>query len=112
MEDKSIEELQAELEALKKANLEAELAKEKAKAEEEQRLSKEADMEKLRDEIRSEILDEIESGSQITKDEPVTMNAPNSDFEEFKGTFAKKLGITGDPYDKFIHKVVFKGYSK
>jgi len=112
MEEKSIEELQAELEALKKTNLEAQLAKERAKAEEEQRLKKEEEMEALREELRQEVLDQVTAESKITKEEDVKLDSSNSEFDEFKDTFSKKLGITGEPYESYIRKLVYKEYKQ
>ena len=112
MEEKSIEELQAELEALKKANLEMELAKEKAKAEEAERLKKEKEIEAMREEIRQEILSEINTDSKITSDEPTKLDSPTNEFEEFKAVFTKKLGITGEPYESFVKKLAFKEYAR
>jgi hypothetical protein len=107
-----IEELQVELENLKKSNLMAQIAKEKIKAEEEQRLKKEVELEKLRNEVRQEILGQIESESKIKSNKPIKLDSPNSDFEEFKTTFAKKLKITGEPYESYIKKLAYKEYNK
>jgi len=113
MEEKSIEELQAELEALRKENLAAKIAEEKAKAEERQRLEKEQKLDELREELREEILDQVTAESKITSnDEPTKLDAPTGDLEEFKSVFTKKLGITGEPYESYIKKLAYKEYTK
>lgn len=110
--EKTIEELQAELDALKKSNLEAELAKEKMKAEDEARLRKEAEMEKLRKEIREEVLGQVKAESKIASTTPTKLDGGNSDFEEFKSVFTDKYKLSGVPYESYIHKLAFKGYKK
>ena len=112
MEEKTIEELQAELEALKKSNLEAEIAKEKVKAEEEQQFKKDKELEDLRNELRNEIIGQIESESKITSESPIKLESKNSDLDEFREVFTKKLGITGKPYEEYIHKLAYKDYKR
>jgi len=112
MEDKTLEELQAELDSLKKTNLEAEIAFEKGKAEEKQRLEKEKEMENLRNDIRKEVEDELKAQSKIDEGKPEKLDAPHSDLQEFQETFAKKHNMSGKKYEEYIHDLVFKGYKK
>lgn len=110
MMEKTIEELQAELEALKKRNLEVELAKEIAKAEDEQKLQKEKEMEKMREEIRKEVMENMAAESKITEKDSMKLDSPKSDLLEFKDTFVKKLGLTGRPYEDVIKDICYGGY--
>lgn len=112
MSDKTIEELQSELEELKKRNLEAELAKEKAKADEELRLAQEKETERMREEIRQELVKKIGGESKVTKEQPVKMDTDDSELEEFKSVFTKKQGITGDPYESYIKRLAWGDYKK
>ena len=80
MAEKTIEELKAELEALKKQNLEREIAVEKAKieAEEAEKKKKEEEelREQLREEERSKLLEEQEKtkeDSKVVKETPTSL---------------------------------------
>jgi len=108
MADKTIEELQAELETLKKANLEAQIAKEKAKADEDMRLAVEHEKERMREEIRQEVLNE----SKITASKPAKMDSAKSDTETFSEEFVKSHNLSGNKYEQIVHKLAYKGFSK
>lgn len=115
MADKTIDELKAELDALKKANLERELAEEKKKAEDAEKLKKQKEDEDLRQSIREEVLTELAEKSKITE---VRETHPAEDLgnnmflgkENDKATFevfannvrrnmAKEAGISYDAFD-------------
>jgi len=108
MEDKTIEELKAELDALKKSNLEKELENERKKAEEAEQLEKEKAEEELRNKIREELISEMDVGSKVGSETETLKKDPNTKFEVFSKkaieSIAKETGkkITGRPYDEFI----------
>ena len=112
MEDKSIEELEAEYNALKKANLEAKIVKEQALIDERVLAEEEAKNEAAREAIRAELMEEIGSKSTVEPEEPTTLDTVNDEFQEFKDTFCKKLKLTGNPYEDYIHKIVYKDYKR
>jgi len=110
--EKTVEELQSELERLKKENLEREVAKEKAKADEAEALKKQEAEEKLREEIRAEeqskILEEMVTKEVTSKESPETLEKLNK-AELLSHNMVKKYGLTGKKYEDLIRDVVDKG---
>jgi hypothetical protein len=108
-EEKTIEELQAELQALKKANLEREIAKEKAKKEEEEKLLKEKAEQEKREEIRQELLKEFEAQgiSKISGDKkPEKMVTENAKAEKFNRIFKDKYGYGDKTYEQICEELM------
>ena len=115
--EKTIEELQAELESLKRVKLEKEIAKEKAALEEEEKLNKEKEAEELRESIRAELMTEMKGKSTV--DEPAEeklSDNTNSEFENFKKHMKEKYGLTGEGYESICRRIAdpgnFKGERK
>jgi len=111
-DEKTVEQLQAELERLKKQNLEREIAKEKARIEREEALKKEEEELKLREEIRAEekskILEEMATKEEISEEKPETFEKMEK-AEQFKHNMVKKYGLTGKTYEDRIRDLVDKG---
>ena len=115
MEDKTIEELQAELEGLKKAKIQKDIANLKADNEAEELKKKEEDETKLREQIRNEekekVLKELSEKSNIVSDKPIDTMAKTSDkHEKFKQDYMKKHGLKGLTYEQKIKEIVDGGY--
>jgi len=87
-EEKTIEQLQKELEALKKENLEREISLEKAKIEAEEAKKKKEEEDKLREQLREEerskIMEEMGEKSNIAKPK-----SEEGEKQEFKGEIVK-----------------------
>jgi len=87
-----IEELKAELEALKKANLEREIALEKAKVEEAAKLEEEKKKQEIYDEIKAQVIKDMEGTSVVSVDEEPTIIL--NDFDKYVyEPFYKRYGI-------------------
>ena len=113
MENKSIEELQAELEALTKANLEAKIAKEKEKLEAEKKIKEEEELEAQREAMKAELIEELGlNKSKVADTAPVNLNTPNNDFQEFKDVFVKKNNFTGQTYEEIVKRLAYGEYGK
>jgi hypothetical protein len=123
-EEKSKEELEAELESLRKARLEREIAKEKQILEAEQAKKKEtlekANKEKeekykenLEKEIREKLLLEMKGTSTV--DNPDTGNNPdkvtgtNKDLEALMAC-TKKYGVEVKPYEQLAREISKGGF--
>jgi len=108
MEEKSVEALQAELEALKKENLERQIAAEKAKAEEAKRLEEAKEAEKLREDIRKEVMDELAQDSKIEtteKSKPEKLEGKSTKFQAFMNKYAELNGLKGKTYEDQIKEM-------
>jgi hypothetical protein len=104
-EEKSIDELKAELEKLQKENLEREIEAEKLKVEEARKEKELAEKEKLKEEVRLEVLKEMEVSSTINReDSPQTLENANGKWENFKADFTKVHGLEGLSYDQLCKK--------
>lgn len=110
-EEKSVEVLTAELEALRKANIEREIAIEKAKKEAAEKLKEEEKQKLLEAEIRQKVISEMEGESKITsdiKDKPV-----GSDYEEyFRKPFIQRMGLKGLDYHELMMQLKNHTYGK
>jgi hypothetical protein len=108
-EEKTIEELQAELADLKKTNIEREIALEKAKIEEANKLAEKKEKEKLREEIKAELMAEIKTDSKITEDDKDEIkNATPVDkgnWAEFSEQYKKSNKLEGLAYEKLVEKM-------
>jgi len=109
--EKTIEELTAELESLRKANLERELAKEKKKIEEAATLEREKDEEELRNKIREELIEEMKGSSMVEKEKPETLGEKPK-YEIFMDLMKKKYNLTGIRYDDLTRKISSPGNFK
>ena len=110
-EEKSLEELQKELESLKKANLEKEIAKEKEKLEAEKKVEEEESHKALEEEIRTKILSEMEVESKVTEAEPVEENTIGR-ATSFVAEFKQKHGYGGTAYEELTRKISSPGNYK
>ena len=110
-EEKSLEELQKELESLKKANLEKEIAKEKEKLEAEKKAEEEQSHKALEEEIRTKIMSEMEAESKITKGEPEKEDVLGK-YNSFVAEFKEKHGYGGTSYEELTHKISSPGNFK
>jgi len=107
-EEKTIDELKAELEQLRKQNLEMELEMEKQKLEEAKKLEEQKKEEELREKIRQELLEELESKSVVKNDttpETLTTNETNERWATFSEHYKKALGLKGMTYEDICEKV-------
>lgn len=113
-EEKSIEELRAELESLKKQNLEREIAKEKDKIEAEQKAVKEAEIAKekaaMETEIREKIMEEMKGSSLVADSQTVESNVSKAD--SFMTEFKQKYGYGGTSYEELTKKITSPGNYK
>ena len=110
MSEKTIEELEAELERLRKENLERLIEEERKKKEEAEELKKKEAEEALIQEGYKRAMEEMKSKSNVTEDKPTTLEA-NTKFEVFKQAFVKKHNLSGKPYEEFIKEKVDGIYS-
>jgi len=110
-ENKSIEVLTAELEALKKANIEREIALEKAKEDAALKLKEDEKQKALYDEIRQKVLTEMKGESKITKD--TAEQKAGSDYEEyFRKPFIQRMGLKGLSYEELMFQLKNGTYGK
>lgn len=110
MEEKTIEVLKAELEAVTKDNLERELAAEKKKAEEAVREAEAKKAGEYKEQIRKEVMEEMAKESHITTGgEPEKMVANNSTLEVFLNKFKENHGLKGKTYEDSIKDLANKG---
>ena len=112
-EEKTIEELQAELEALRKANLERELELEKAKLEEAKKLEKEEKEKELYEQIKQKVISELDAESKVTNDEDetnVNLSEEQEWFEKFSERYKQRLGLKGLKYEELCEKLAMGGY--
>jgi len=111
-EEKSLEELQEELESLKKANLEKEIAKEKEKLEAEKKAEEKKSRIALEEEIMTRIMSEMQTESKIqvesNKEEENILGRYNSFIAEFK----EKHGYGGISYEDLTRKISSPGNYK
>jgi len=107
--DKSIEELTAEIEALKKENLERELAIEKKKLLDANKDAEDKKVQELKEEAIKDYLAEQAQESHIDSgDEPSTLQGGQSEFQLFLGEYRKEKGLTGLSYEETVKKVCNK----
>jgi hypothetical protein len=110
-DEKTLDELQAELENLKKENLEREIAKEKAKVDEALQLKKEKEAEELRNKIRDEVMAEFKGESKIeTASEETVSEKPK--YEVFRDNFVKKYGYGKKSYEDIAREISSPGNFK
>jgi hypothetical protein len=111
-DEKTLKELQEELERLKKENLEREIAKEKQIILEAEAQKKQEEELKVREEIRAEehskILEEMATKEDVSEEKPETLERMEK-AEQFKHNMAKKYGLTGKNYEDRIRDLVDKG---
>ena len=112
MEEKTIEELQAELKALKKENLERQIAAEKEKAEEANRLAEAKKAEEYKEEIRKEVMAELANDSTIETTavtKPETLAKPKGNYDNFIALYRKNHNLSGKTYEQQIEEIANKG---
>ena len=102
-EEKTLEELKAELESLKKQNLEREIGIERAKVEEAEKVEEEKNTEKIREEIRAELLTEMKADSTIVEEKPESIEEKKA-YQELIQRFWSYYKI-GDPSIKYVDEV-------
>lgn len=112
MSEKTIEELKAELDNLRKENLDREVKLEREKI----MLAKKAEEEKntkmLRDEIRAEVLGEMQGNSTVNA-EPENEQTSERDGGMFEyDRIAKKLGYKLYDYKTLTRKISTGGYKE
>ena len=111
-EEKSLEELQKELESLKKANLEKEIAKEKEKLEAEKKVQEEANKKAIEEEIRAKILSEMKVESKIVEEPEKTEENVLGKYDSFIAEFKEKNGYGGTAYEELTRKISSPGNFK
>ena len=110
-DEKTMDELKAELEAAKKVNLERELSIEQAKIDEAEKLAKKKDEETLREEIKAEVLKEMKGTSTIVSDDAEQLSQPKKgSWEKFSQTYVKKHNLSGKTYEDIIEELAGGGY--
>jgi len=110
MDEKSIEVLEAELEALRKENLERELAAEKKKAEDAAREAEALKAEEYKEQIRKEVMEEMAQKSNIVSDgEPEQMVSNDSKFQVFLNKWTKNHGLQGLSYEETLKNIANRG---
>ena len=110
-DEKTLDELKAELDSLKKANLEREMAKEKEKVEEAQKLEKEKEAEELKEQLLQEVMVELDGKSKITEEvEDSVEEKPR--FETFMSDFKKKYGYGSKKYEDIAKEIASPGNFK
>jgi hypothetical protein len=112
MSDKTIEELKAELDMLRKDNLEREISLEKKKIEEAKKAEEEKQNAMLRESIRNEVYAELKGSSVITEEKE-----KETPHENKPGTFgydeiAKRLGFKLYDYKTLTRKISTGGYKE
>jgi len=110
-DEKTLDELKAELESLKKANLEREIAKEKAKVKEAEELEKNKEAEELREKIRTELMQEMKGTSTVEKDEPETLSSKPR-YQYFLNKIEEKYGIKHESYEDLARRISTPGNFK
>ena len=113
--EKTIEELKAELEALKKENLERELNLEKVKIEAAKKEEEEKEQDKLRDEMREEIRNELleneTTQSKVdVKEEKETFEGVSAEWEKFSDNYIKEHELKGISYEDLTKKISKGGH--
>ena len=109
--DKTLDELKAELETLKKENIEREIAKEKAKVEEAKKLKEEKEAEELKNRIRDEVMAEIKGESKIEKEQEETVDEKPK-YMTFMSDFKKKYGYGSKRYEEIAKEIASPGNFK
>lgn len=103
--DKTVEELQEELNKLKQENLRREIEAEKAKVEAAKQDEAQKEKDALAAKIREEVMAELKGNSMIKDEHEVTtMQSDNSKWENFKQQYVKRSGLQGLSYDDLCHK--------
>lgn len=112
-EEKTLDELKAELETLKKQNVERELAKEKAKIDEAEKLKQEKEADELKEKLRNEVMQEMKGKSTIEKDKPETLNKGNDRLNYFMNDVMKnKYSLEHESYEDMVKKMSHPKYYK
>ena len=101
--EKTIEELQAELEKLKKENLEREIEIERKRQEDAKLKEEEEAKLKMREELKLEILKEMQ-GKSVEETQPATMNDTNVEWENFSARMKERYGYSGMSYEELARK--------
>lgn len=113
--EKTLEELKAELENLKKQNLERELALEKAKLEEAEKAEKTKQEEQLKEKIRGELLEEMKGKSTVEQETEEKLGEKNK-YDVFMDRMKKKYNLKGISYEDLTRQITdpgnFKGERK
>jgi len=110
MEEKTIEEMEAELKALTKENLARQLEAEKEKALEAQREAEAKKVEEMKEQMRNDIMEELAEESHIVKEgKPQNMVSDKSDFQMFLSKWRENKGLSGRRYEDLIKDVCNKG---
>jgi len=110
-EEKTLDELKAELESLKKTNLEREIAKEREKVEEAEKLEKNKEAEELREKIRTELMQEMKGSSTVEKEQPEKLSEPNK-YEIFLKKIEDKYGVPHERYEDLTRRITSPGNFK
>lgn len=118
MTEQTIEQLNAELEMLKKQNLEKAIADEKAKFAERAKLEELEKEKKMKEILRAEVEKEFlgKQESRIVEEKgTVTLQKDTKDFEMFKENFVKRrkkegFELTGKPYEEMLIEKFGGGY--
>jgi len=107
-DEKTLDELKAELENLRKENLEREIAKEKAKVEEAQKLKEEKEAEELKNKIREEVMAEFKGESKIENESEESVSEKPK-HEVFRENFIKKYGYGKKSYEEVAREISSPG---
>ncbi len=103
-EEQTIEELQAQLEELKKTNLEREVALELAKKEESEKLEETKSEELLRAQIREDLIKEM--GATSTVKEPIeTLEVPQHEMATFYAKIRERKNLKGETYEELCERL-------
>ena len=105
-DEKTIEELTAERDALIKANLEREIAIENQKVADAKKLEDEKAHLELRNKIKEEVIAEMGGKSIVQNDKEIeTMNKPTSGLTKLFNNIREKKGATGLSYEDLADKM-------
>ncbi len=110
-EEKTLDELKAELESLKKMNLEREIAFEKSKVDEAKELVENKKAEELRETIRTELMQEMKGTSTVATSEPEKLSEKPK-YEVYMDNMKEKYGLTGESYEKLTKRIASPGNYK
>ena len=110
-EEKTLDELKAELESLKKANLKREIALEKEKVAEAEKLKEDKEAEELREKIRTELMQEMKGSSTVENEEP-EMLSKEPKYQSFLNKIKEKYGIEHESYEDLTRRITSPGNFK
>ena len=117
-EEKTIEQLQAELDLITKQNLERELAEAKKVKDEAEVLVKEKEATDYREQVRKEVMDEMaaKEPTKIVANKPEqeieNLTKAESELNEFRKDYVEINKLTGLKYEDMVTKLKMKGFRK